>query len=94
MVTAEDGSVGTYMIVIHRKLQLSNDVRIQKLIVKGYSLDFYSDIYDYQLKIVDEDSLDIEVVLNHEKATYEIIGNENLENNSVIKIRVTAGVIS
>ena len=38
----------------------------------------------------DEKSLDIEVFLNDSSSKYKIIGNDNLENNSVIRIEVLA----
>lgn len=89
-VIAEDGSVGTYTIVINRKDKLSGDASIKNLMIKNYNLNFSSDIYNYDLLIDGEERLDIEVILNDEKAKYKIIGNNNLKNNSVIKIEVTA----
>lgn len=90
VVTAEDGSVATYVVVVNRKEKLSSDATIKSLIVKNYELDFKSDIYEYDLEIDEEDSLDIEVILADDKAKYNINGNSNLKNGSVIEIKVTA----
>ncbi len=90
IVTAEDGTVGTYMVVVDKKHKLSGDTGIKKLVIKGYDLDFVSDVYQYTLEIEDEEKLDIQVVLNDKKAKYQIKGNKKLKNNSVIKIEVTA----
>ena len=90
IVTAEDGSSATYVIVVNRGELLSNDTSIKSLIVKNYDLDFKSDILEYSLSIGDEKSLDIEVILNDSSSKYKIIDNDNLENNSVIRIEVLA----
>lgn len=89
-VIAEDGSIGTYTIKVHKNRVLSDDTSIRNLEIKGYDIDFDSDIYEYSLKIRDEDNLEIKVILNNDKATYKIIGNEKLENGSIIRIRVIA----
>ena len=90
VVTAEDGTVGRYVIAVNRGEKLSDDATIRELRIEGYELDFYSDVYDYELEIEKEEKLDIEVILNDSKAEYEISGNNNLKNNSVITIKVVA----
>lgn len=89
-VIAEDGSIGTYTIVVNRKDKLSGDASIKNLIIKNYNINFSSDIYNYDLLIDGEKKLDIEVILNDDSAKYKIIGNNNLDNNSVIRIEVQA----
>lgn len=89
-VIAEDGSAGTYVIVVNRKDKLSEDASIKNLIIKNYNINFSSDIYNYDLLIDGEEKLDIEVILNDNKSKYKILGNNNLKNNSVIKIEVQA----
>lgn len=89
-VTAEDGTIGKYSIIITRKDKLSNDATIKSLIIKDYELDFKSDIFEYELEINDEKNLEIDVLLNDDKAKYDIIGNSNLKNNSIITIKVEA----
>lgn len=90
IVTAEDGTIGNYVILVHRNEKLSNDTSIKSLNVKGYSLNFKSDIYEYELEIEDEDKLDFKIELNDQKAKYNIVGNKTLKNGSVIKVIVTA----
>lgn len=90
VVTAEDGSVGKYVVVINRKEKLSSDATIKELNIKNYEISFESGKFLYELKIGDEKKLDINVILNDENAKYQIIGNENLVNDSVISIQVIA----
>ena len=90
VVTAEDGSVGKYVVVINRMEKLSNDASIKELNIKGYEINFESGKFFYELKLDDEKKLDIDVILNDEKAKYQIIGNENLVNDSVITVQVVA----
>lgn len=89
-VIAEDGSIGNYVIVVTRNDKKSNDASIRDIVIKGYDLKFKSSIYQYDLEIDQEDKLDIKVELNDQKATYKIIGNKNLKNNSKIDIVVKA----
>lgn len=59
---------------------------ITNIEINGYKIDFNKDIYKYTLSINDEDSLVIEPIINNDKITYTISGNEKLVNGSVIKI--------
>ena len=89
-VIAEDGSIGIYTIIVNRKDRLSSDASIKSLTIKNYNINFKSDIYNYDLLIDGEEKLDINVILNDKKSKYKIIGNNKLDNNSAIKIEVTA----
>ena len=80
IVTAEDGTVGTYVIIVNKKDKLSSDASIKSLVIKGYDIDFKSDVYQYDLQIDDEEKLDILIELNDGKAKYKIKGNNNLKN--------------
>lgn len=88
VVTAVDGNSATYVLVVNRAEKKVSDARIRKLKIKGYSLLFDPDIYEYELKIASEDKLGIEVILFDEKAKYKVKGNQNLEDGSVIMIEV------
>lgn len=59
---------------------------ITNIEINGYKIDFNKDIYEYTLSINDEDSLAIEPIINNDKITYTISGNEKLVNGSFIKI--------
>ena len=89
-VTAEDGTIGKYSIIVTRKDKLSSDATIKNIIIKDYELNFKSDIFEYELEIKKENKLDIKVELNDENAKYKIIGNNKLNNNSIITIKVEA----
>lgn len=58
--------------------------------IEGYSLPFSREKIDYELTIGNEDSLLITPILEEETATYNILGNSNLINGSVIRIVVTS----
>lgn len=90
IVTAEDGTKAIYVVVVNRKEKLSSDASIRDLIIKNYNLEFNSNIYNYDLTIDGEKRLDIEVILNDNKAKYTIKGNNDLTGDSVIEIEVIA----
>ena len=90
IITAEDGTKAIYVVIINRKDKLSSDATIKDLIIKNYEIDFKTDIYNYDLVIDGEKKLDIEVVLNNDKAKYTIKGNNNLTGDSIIEIEVIA----
>ena len=54
----------------------------------GDEFEFSSDIYEYTLK-TNEKKLDIVVTLFDEESTYEINGNDNLDDGSIILITIT-----
>ena len=92
-VIAEDNTTKEYIINVIRKeegYQLSNNSNVLDIKIKNYKLKFNKDIMDYTLNIKNEKQLDIKVLLEDSKAKYEIFGNNNLKNNSVIKINVKA----
>lgn len=90
IVTAEDGTKITYVVVVTRMRKLSSDASIRSLEIKNYDMYFDSGVYEYDLQIDGEDKLDISVVLNDENAKYKINGNKNLKDKSIIEIVVTA----
>lgn len=89
-VIAEDGTSGTYVVVVNRKNKPSSDATIKSLTIKNYDINFKSSINDYKLQIDNEDKLDVNVILNSDKAHYVINGNKDLINGSVIEIVVTS----
>ena len=56
--------------------------------IKGYKIDFSRDVYEYNLKIGNEDVLDITPILEDNNSSYIISGNDKLVNGSVINIKV------
>lgn len=88
-VKSEKGETSDYKIKVTRLKEgetLGKNANIKNIKVAGYDLPFEYDRKDYKLVINDEDQLDITVVMDDPSATYEIIGNENLKDGSIIKI--------
>ena len=91
-VTSEDNTTKFYKVIVTRKEEEeSSNTRIKNIKIRGYKLDFNKNSKTFYLNIDKEDTeLDITVTLNDDTSSYEIEGNENLEDGSVIKIAVTA----
>lgn len=89
-VTAENGTVKEYTITVIRdkKVEITNSNKASNIIIKGYEISFEQNKYEYRIK-TSEKKLDIKVTLEDLDSTYEIIGNENLTNGSIISIIVT-----
>ncbi|MBR3161700.1 MAG: cadherin-like beta sandwich domain-containing protein [Bacilli bacterium] len=73
-------------------ISLSSDNTIKSLIIKNHKINFNKDVLEYSIKVNENTSkLDIKVILNHPKATYEIIGNKDFKiGNNKVYIAVTA----
>lgn len=90
-VTAEDDTARYYKIIVTRKEELSSNTKLKSIDIKGYDFKIDGNSITYHLTIKENVSkLDISVVTNDDKATYEIVGNEKLKDGSEIKINVTA----
>ena len=88
-VTAENGTEQTYVINVNRLKEgetLGDNADIYSLAIENYELVFDKDTYHYELEIEDETSLNITVVMEDATSLYNISGNENLKNGSVITI--------
>jgi len=92
-VKAENGTIKEYKVTVIKKGQneeLSNNNLLTNLTVLGYELDFNSNVYEYNLKINDENSLTIDYEQEDTKSNVIINGNNELKNGSIIRIVVTA----
>lgn len=90
-VTSEDNTTKYYKVIITRDEEISNNTKIDSINIKGYDLKVDGSSKTYYLDVKSgTKSLDIDVTLSDEKAAYDIEGNENLSNGSIIKIIVTA----
>lgn len=94
-VVSESGRIKEYIINVTKANDLENaNADLKKLSVNGFSLypEFKKNIYNYNLIINKEIlKLDILVETENEEATYEILGNENLEKGeNLITVIVTA----
>ena len=91
--TVDDaGEELTYTISITKPLlNKSSNNYIKSLAIDGYDLKFSKRVRNYTLEVKkNTKSLEIKPVLDDEKATYQITGNSNLKDGSVVKIIVTA----
>lgn len=92
-VQAENETIKTYTLNITRgqsEEDKAKNANIKELTIENSQIDFKSDVFEYEVNIEDETSLDINLNLENSEATYEIIGNENLEDGSVVTIKVTS----
>ena len=69
---------------------LSSNSKLRSLTIKDYGINFSSSVYDYTIKIGNEDRLNITYTTADSKSNVTITGNENLENGSIIKVTVVA----
>ena len=92
-VTAEDESIREYKIVVIRKEEnqkLSSNSKLSSLNISNYDIKFSSDVYEYNLKIKNEYSLDISYTAEDLNSKVYVVGNKELEDGSVINVLVTA----
>lgn len=69
----------------------SSNSYLKSLEITNYNFDFNKNTTNYTISIDSGvTSLEIKPVVEHAKASYKIVGNENLQDGSVIKIIVTA----
>ena len=90
IVTAENGDTREVNFNITRYSVETSDCTLANIYIEDYNLEFSKNKYDYILSLPKNvKSLDMVVVPTQEQsATYEIKGNENLKNKSVIDIVV------
>ena len=67
---------------------------MESLSILNYDINFNKNKLQYTLKIRSEKELDITTLSENQNATIRIVGNENLKNNSQIKIIVIAEDLS
>ena len=84
-VVAEDGiTTKEYKLNITR---LEKEALVKDIKIEGVDFVFDKDVFNYEIE-TDLDTIDFNITLNNEDAHYEIVDNENLKNNSVIKINI------
>ena len=91
-VTSENDTTKFYKVIVTRKeADESSNTDIDNIKVKRYNLNFDKNSKTFYLSInKNTTKLNIEVTLDDEKSNYEIKGNENLKDGSIVKIIVTA----
>ena len=89
-VKAENGSEKVYILSITRKNKTSTSL-VQDISIDNYILNFSPSEINYNLFLEqDVTTLPINVKLTDSSSKYDIKGNENLQNGSVITISVTS----
>lgn len=83
-VTAEDETKKEYKINITREKEIP---LVNNIEITGIEFEFDPLKYNYQIE-TDLDSLEFNITLNKETTTYEILNNESLKNESVVKINL------
>ncbi len=78
--------------IIAQRVALSSDCFIKSLTVKGYDIKFDQNTYEYSIKVKNSvKSLDLDIVLNDEKASYTVEGNKNFKDGeNIVTIKVVA----
>lgn len=91
-VKSESNTTKFYKVIVTRKdKEESSNTDIKSIKIRGYHLNFDKNSKTFYLNVKKEDTeLDITVNTKDKKANYDIEGNENLEDGSVVKIIVTA----
>ena len=89
-VTAENDTVKEYNITIIREKveNITENNTLKNLVVTGHNLIFDKNTKEYSIT-TKEDKLELNIELENNESTYEVIGNENLKDGSIIQIIVT-----
>ena len=88
-VKSEKGNEQKYNIKVTRLAegeQIGDNANIKNISIEGYNLGFDYSKQDYKLLIKKEDQLNITIDMDDPNATYQITGNENLKDGSIITI--------
>lgn len=88
-VTSESGSKCVYELIVNREDYDSLDNYLKGLTIKNYKIDFKRDIFNYEITIGGEKTLVINPITEKSDATYNIVGNSELKNDSKIVIKVS-----
>ncbi len=81
-----------YSNIVATTISLSSDNYIKSLKIKNYKINFDKDTLEYSIEVGNKvNSLDLDIVLNDDKASYDVIGNKDFKvGKNVVTIRVTA----
>ena len=88
-VNSESNSKQDYQLIIIREDYDSLDNYLSELNIKNYNINFKRAVYNYDLTIGNENMLIITPKTEKTNATYNIIGNNNLNDGSKIVISVS-----
>ena len=92
VVTAENQTTREYTIQVTKTDDLSSFVpsnNLSALKVNGFSINLSNDSLEYEVN-TNEDKLDLDYILEDDSSNLEILGNKNLNDGSVVTLKVTA----
>ena len=92
-VKAENESVNEYKIKVYREYSpehLKNNTSIKEIKIGNLVLESKEDGNYTYILTEDKDKLDLDVLLVNSNAKYEIVGNSDIKDGSVVKILVTS----
>lgn len=90
-VTAEDGTVKNYnLVVIRLDKTLSNNTKLKSLKIDGKKIELEDDKYIYDLNDIKKSSVEVDAIVEDEKSSIKIYGNNSVGKTDVITIKVTA----
>ena len=89
-VTAENGTTKEYKIIVIRdkKVEITNSNKASNILIKGYEIPFDQNKHEYTIN-TNAKELVFDVILEDSNSSYEIVGNNDLKNGSIISIIVT-----
>lgn len=91
IVTAEDQTIREYIINIKPLEEiLDSNSKLNNMSIEGFSINFDSEIFTYDITITNQNSLNIIATPQSETSNYYISGNNDLKNKSQITITVKA----
>ena len=80
-------NISGYIINVFKNYKESDEIYLIDLNVKGYEINFNKDIFEYDLYIADEESLDISYKISKDNARVDVIGNGNFnKSHNVISV--------
>jgi len=79
-VNAEDNTIKIYEITVTKSEKIALGLKSLDIKDKDIKNEFKTDVYSYEIDVEDVTKLDIEAIANDEKATVEILGNEDLQD--------------
>lgn len=92
IVTAEDGTSRSYLVVINRTDNRNANAYLKDLTINGEDIDFEKDIIEYEYFVGDDiTELDIEAIPELDSSTVEIEGNKDfVDGENIVTITVKA----
>lgn len=80
-------NISGYIINVFKNYKESDEIYLIDLNIKGYEINFNKDIFEYDLYIADEESLDISYKISKDNARVDVIGNGNFnKSHNVISV--------